>query len=249
MKPIHARAALTAATAAAVVLLAAPAADAHITVDPDEAEQGGYATLNVRVPNERDDAATIRVELHLDPEHPLASVMPQPVPGWEVEVTTAELDEPLEVHGSRITEAPSVVTWTGGAIEPGTFQQFPLSVGPLPEDADRLVLDATQTYDNDEVVRWIEEPAEGGAEPETPSPVLNLTPAADGGHGHGAGEEDAAAEDGEPVAADADGDADGDGGTTDTTARVLAVAGLALGVAGVAFGVLAGRRPRRSDDS
>ncbi|MEO3751795.1 YcnI family protein [Streptomyces sp. B6B3] len=250
-------AAVVAATATGSVLLLAGPAAAHVSIDPGEAEQGSYSVLNVKVPNERDNASTIRLELHLDPEHPVSSVMPEPVPGWEVSVETAELEEPMEVHGSEITEAPSVITWTGGEIQPGQFQQFPLSVGPLPEDADRLVFDAIQTYDNDEVVRWIEEPVEGEEEPEHPSPVLELTAAADEEAAGAAGSEsEAATEDTEDADAD-EGSAEQAGDTTeeaaddsdaaDTTARVLGGVGIAVGAAGVVFGVLAGRRRASTD--
>ncbi|UCM89169.1 YcnI family copper-binding membrane protein [Streptomyces marincola] len=236
----------SALTAATLLVLTSAPAWAHVTIDPAEAPAGGYTTLNVKVPNERDNASTVQLELHLDPEHPVPSVMPQPVPGWDVEVTTAELDEPVEIHGSEVTEAPSVITWTGGEINPGTFQQFPLSVGPLPHGTDRLVFDAIQTYDNDEVVRWIEEPVDGEAEPDYPAAVLRL---AEGEGGHGApaegasddaagGDADAAHAEGEPVAAE-----DGDSGGSDMLARVLAVGGIVVGAAGVALGVLAGRRP------
>ncbi|MGP3969819.1 YcnI family copper-binding membrane protein [Streptomyces sp. 6N223] len=238
------------ALAATSVIALAGTAQAHVSIDPDQAEQGGYSVINIKVPNERDNASTIRLELHLDPDHPLSSVMPQPVPGWDVEVETAELDEPMEVHGTEITEAPSTVTWTGGAIEPGTFQQFPLSVGPLPEDADRLVFDAIQTYDNDEVVRWIEEPAEGQAEPEYPSPVLELAAApADGeGEGESATDDDDAAAAEEANAEEAAGEnaaaaePGSDDAGSDTTARVLAGIGILVGAAGLAFGVVTSRR-------
>ncbi|WP_129841408.1 YcnI family protein [Streptomyces sp. RFCAC02] len=240
---------VVAAAAATVVAITAPTASAHVSIDPAEAEQGGYSVIDVKVPNERDNASTVRLELHLDPEHPLTSVMPQPVPGWDVEVETAELDEPVEVHGSEVTEAPSVITWTGGEIAPGQFQSFPLSVGPLPEGVDRLVFDAIQTYSNDEVVRWIEEPAEeGGTEPDNPSPVLTLTPAADASAGDEAVTDDAA--NGEAAGesgADTQSAADGtDDDASDTMARVLGAAGIVVGLAGVAFGVLAGRRRNAS---
>ncbi|MDG9701204.1 YcnI family protein [Streptomyces sp. DH37] len=253
-------AAAGAVAAVCAVALAGPAA-AHITVNPDEVEQGGYATINVKVPNERDNASTVKVELTFPADHPLASVMPQPVPGWDVKVTKTKPAEPVEAHGRKLTEVPSKITWTetDGGIEPGTFQQFPVSVGQLPEDVDRLVLKAVQTYSNKEVVRWIEEPpAEGGEEPESPAPVLRLVAPAEGEDGHGDGAS-AGAGDG-----DGDGASDGaadeertddtaetaaqsrDGGAaqdaSDTTARVLAVIGIALGIGGVAFGVLAGRR-------
>ncbi|RLL67911.1 YcnI family protein [Streptomyces sp. Z26] len=240
MKTSHRRAATTGALAVSAVLLAAGTASAHVSVNPEAAEQGGYATVNFKVPNERDDASTIKLEVSLPTDHPLTSVMPQPVPGWDVKVTKSKLDEPIESHGEQIDEAVSKITWSGGKIEPGQFQQFPVSMGQLPEDADQLVLKSLQTYDNKEVVRWIEEPKEGAEEPESPAPVLKLTPAAEGGHGADAGnakngEDDTATEN---AAASSDGDSD----STDTTARVLGVAGIVVGVAGVAFGVLAGRR-------
>ncbi|MFI2370088.1 YcnI family protein [Streptomyces sp. NPDC018833] len=240
------RAAAAAVVAATSVVALSGAAFAHVGVQPlGEAAKGGYATVNVKVPNERDNASTVKVEVAMPSEHPLASVMPQPVPGWKVEVTRAELDKPLEVHGKRITEAVSKVTWTadGSEIGPGQFQQFPLSLGRLPEDTDRMVFKAIQTYDNKEVVRWIEEPKEGGEEPESPAPVLKLSAAADDHHGGGAA---GAAEDGgnggHDKAASHTEAAASSSGSGDSTARVLGVVGIVAGAAGVAFGVLAGRR-------
>lgn len=148
-----------------------------MTVQPQgEAAKGGYATVNFKVPNERDGASTVKLEVTLDRDHPLASVMPQPVPGWTVKVEKTRLATPLDLHGKKITEAPSKITWTasGSKIEPGQFQQFPVSLGRLPENTDRLVFKALQTYDNKEVVRWIEEPR--GTEPDSPRPSSNSPP-------------------------------------------------------------------------
>lgn len=225
-------------TAGSVLLIAGPAA-AHVSVNPDEAEQGGYATVNFKVPNERDDAATVKLEVTLPADHPLSSAMPQPVPGWTVKVEKAKLKKPLEVHGEKITEAVNKITWTGGKIEPGTFQQFPLSIGQLPEDADELVFKAVQTYDSKEVVRWIEVPEEGAEEPENPAPVLQLTAPAEGS-GHGA--EDAKSKDSEAKTENAAAQSDDSGSSSDTTARTLGIVGIALGAAGVAFGVLSRRK-------
>ncbi|MFF0423801.1 YcnI family protein [Streptomyces sp. NPDC004520] len=238
------RAALAGGIALSSVVLLSGPAFAHIGVQPvGEAAKGGYATVNVKVPNERDNASTVKLELNFPLDHPLASVMPQPLPGWKIEVTKSKLAKPLEMHGKKINEAVSKVTWTadGSKIGPGQFQQFPLSLGQLPEDADELVLKAIQTYDNKEVVRWIEEQKPGAEEPESPAPVLKLSAAsADEDHHGGAADEDEKAghddksADHEETAAASSG--------TDTTARVLGVVGILVGVAGVAFGVLAGRR-------
>ncbi|MFI9611042.1 YcnI family protein [Streptomyces sp. NPDC052023] len=238
-------AAAGAVAASAVVVLSAPAF-AHVSVQPEgEAAKGGYAVVNFKVPNERDNASTTKLEVSFPTEHPLASVMPEPVPGWKVQVTESKLDKPIESHGHQITEAVSKVTWTatGKGVEPGYFQKFPVSVGALPEDADEMVFKAIQTYSNDEVVRWIEVPQEGQEEPENPAPVLELSAATDDHHGSAGPEKDS-----EEPAADASAaakttsEAAEPADSTDTTARVLGVVGIVVGAAGVAYGVLAGRR-------
>ncbi|MER5493319.1 YcnI family protein [Streptomyces sp. NPDC002490] len=248
---VKSRVLLTAATSVTALFALASPALAHVTVQPDgEAAKGGYATIGFKVPNERDDASTTKLEITFPAGQPLASVLPQPVPGWKAEVTKGKLDKPLKVHGSEITEAVTKVTWTadGKGIEPGFFQRFPLSVGQLPEDGDQLVFKALQTYSNKEVVRWIEVPQEGAEEPRFPAPVLALSEAADGHHGGTSGasdkaEDDAHAEDGKDAKNGEDAkDHASDASGSDTTARVLGVVGIVVGVAGVAFGVLAGRR-------
>ncbi|MFJ5708931.1 YcnI family protein [Streptomyces sp. NPDC093105] len=246
------RVALAAGTAAASVVLLSGTAFAHVSVQPEgEAAQGGYATVNVKVPNERDNASTVKLEVNFPLDHPLASVMPQPVPGWKAVVTKTKLDKPLTLHGKQINEAVSKVTWTadGSKIGPGQFQQFPLSLGQLPHDTDQLVLKAVQTYDNDEVVRWIEE-QKGAEEPQNPAPVLKLSAA--GADHHGGGSATTAPSASASASVDAKAGHEDEGGhsgtetasasPTDTTARVLGVAGILVGVAGVAFGLLAGRR-------
>ncbi|MFG3254103.1 YcnI family protein [Streptomyces sp. NPDC048172] len=235
MKNAHRRAAIVGAVAAASVLTLAGPASAHVSVDPQEAPKGGFATVNFKVPNEQDDASTVKVEVSFPTDHPLASVMPQPVPGWDVKVTKTKLDKPIEMHGEKITEAVSKVTWSGGKVGPGEFQQFPVSMGQLPEKGDQLVFKALQTYDNKDVVRWIEEPKEGQEEPENPAPVLKLT-AAESESGDAKNGAESASK------ASATGGDSGSGDSSDTTARVLGVVGIVVGVAGVAFGVLAGRR-------
>ncbi|MBL1107880.1 YcnI family protein [Streptomyces sp. 5-8] len=233
-------AAATVVAGSAVLALSAPAF-AHVSVQPeDTAAKGGYAVVDFKVPNERDNASTTKIEVSLPADHPIASVMPQPLPGWKIDVTKSKLDKPLTMHGEKIDEAVTKVTWTadGKGIEPGYFQKFPISLGALPEDADQLVFKAIQTYSDKEVVRWIEVPQEGQDEPENPAPVLELSAATDDHHGSAsaAGADDKTGKTEKTAAAE-----DSDSGT-DTTARVLGVAGIVIGIAGVAYGVLAGRR-------
>ncbi|MET8560691.1 YcnI family protein [Streptomyces flaveolus] len=230
-------AAAAAVAGTAVLVLSAPAF-AHVSVQPEgPAAKGGYAVVDFKVPNERDNASTTKVEVNFPADHPIASVMTEAIPGWKIDVTKSKLAKPLALHGEKIDEAVTKVTWTadGKGIEPGYFQKFPLSLGALPENTDQLVFKAIQTYSNKEVVRWIEVPQEGQDEPENPAPVLELSAATDDHHGTSSAGK--TAEKTEKTAA-----AEDSGGGSDTTARVLGVVGIVVGVAGVGYGVLAGRR-------
>jgi uncharacterized protein len=236
------RLAATAAVAAGAVVVLSSPAFAHVSVAAEgTAAKGGYAVVDFKVPNERDNASTTKLEVNFPTDHPLASVMPEPMPGWKIEVTKSKLAKPLELHGEQITEAVSKVTWTAtgkdGGIQPGYFEKFPVSIGALPEDADELVFKAIQTYSNKEVVRWIEVQEDGAEEPETPAPVLALSAASEDGH-HGS----TAAEEADDKTENAAATTEAAGDSSDTTARVLGVVGIVVGALGVAYGVLAGRR-------
>lgn len=170
------RRAIVAVVMSAVVLGVATPAFAHVTVQPGEAEQGGFATVAFQVPNERDDASTVKLEVTFPEDHPIPFVSTQPVEGWTVQVDKAKLARPIEGEGESITEAVSKITWSGGSIEPGTFQRFPVSMGPLPETAS-LEFKSVQTYSDGQQVRWIETADPGGDEPEHPAPTLTLVKA------------------------------------------------------------------------
>jgi uncharacterized protein len=236
-------AAAGAVAGSAVLALSAPAF-AHVTVQPESTPaKGGYTVVDFKVPNERDNASTTKLEVNFPTDHPLASVMPEPIDGWKIDVTKSTLAKPIERHGKKITEAVTKVTWTadGKGIEPGYFEKFPVSVGALPDNTDQLVFKALQTYSNKEVVRWIEVPQQGQEEPDNPAPVLQLAAASSTGDHHGTSAQDTAA-DAKTGAQDTAASTSSSRSSSDTTARVLGVVGIVLGVSGVAYGVLAGRR-------
>ncbi|MEV0677035.1 YcnI family protein [Actinosynnema sp. NPDC050436] len=228
------------AVAAGIALGTAGPASAHVTAStPKDAVQGGYTKVTIRVPNERPDSGTVKLELTLPAEYPLASVSTRPTPGWKVEAVKAKLDKPVQSHGREVTEAVRSVVWTadpGVRIEPGQFNEFDVSVGPLPDNTDKLVMPTKQTYDSGEVVDWnAPPPAEGAEEPEKPAPVLNLVKKSEGGDHHG--DATAAAEPDEHAASSAG---------RDDTARWLGGAGLVVGALGLGFGAGAVLRSRRA---
>jgi uncharacterized protein YcnI len=235
----HRRITGVAVAAAVALLVAAPMAAAHVTVNPREAPKGGYAALSFRVPTERDDASTTRLEVNFPLDTPIASVRVQPHPGWEYRIERTELDEPVDLHGEEITEVVSKITWTGGEIGPTEFDEFGVSVGPLPSDVDQILFPAIQTYDSGEVVRWIDEPAaDGEEEPENPAPALTLVePEEEGGGSSASGSGDEAAS-GLTVENTATQD-DVDGAST------MGIVGIVVGVLGLLVGGFALLRTRR----
>jgi periplasmic copper chaperone A len=216
-----------------IAALAIPAlAAAHVTLQPEEVPAGGFNRFDVRVPNERDDAATEKVEVEMPDGFVFASY--EPVPGWTVDVAFEKLDEPIEAFGEEIDEQVNTITWTAddpnAAIQPGQFRDFGLSVG-IPDSAqpgDTLTFKAIQTYDNGEVVRWI-----GAPDADEPAPTVAITAPADE-------EAEAAAHD-EEATATADDDADEDGEDEGAPTWLVIVA-LVLGAAGLGAGVTALRR-------
>lgn len=229
-------AAVVAGLVAAVTVGISPAA-AHVTVNPREAVQGSYAKLAFRVPNEKDNASTVKLEVTIPTDTPIASVSVRPTPGWTATVEHGTLPTPLKVHDSEVTEAVSKITWTAvgdNAVAPGQFQEFEVSAGPLPQ-VDRIVFKALQTYSDGDIVRWIEEPPANGEEPEHPAPVLKLTKAA-------AGASSATATVKADLAASTEPADDGRTGW----ALALGIAGLVVGLMGLVFGLLAWRRTTRN---
>jgi uncharacterized protein YcnI len=225
-----------------VLAVASPAA-AHVTVNPSEAPQGSFQKLTFRVPNERPES-TISVEVNMPQDVVIPFVSLQPVPGWEATVEMRTLDEPIEGEGDAISEVVSAITWSGGPINPGQFQEFNISAGPLPDDVDQLEFPSIQTYDggDDPIVRWIEPVPEDGEEPERPVPTLTLTAATGDDHG-GSGED---ATEGEATGGEApEGEAAaGAGDSDDDGTDALAIVALVVGAVGVILGGLALARRR-----
>ena len=211
---------------AGAVVFAAPAL-AHVTVQPNEAVIGTFSRFVVRVPNERDDAGTTKVTVELPP---LAFVSFEPKDGWKRTEETVEFDEPIEIFGEKITEGVGSVTWSGGEIGPGEFDEFGFSAR-MPDGETTLTFNATQRYSSGEIVEWT-----GAPDSEEPAAQVNVY---DIGAEEGEGDlavlarlNNAAGDGGEP-------EDDDDGETSDSLGLILGGLGTALGVTAI---VLASRK-------
>jgi uncharacterized protein YcnI len=213
--------------------IAAPAAQAHVTVQPKTAPSGGFVREDVRVPNEQDKANTTKVELQL-PDG-FIDVAYEAVPGWTVKISTTKLATPQKNDdGDEITEQVKTITWTGdgkqGKIAPGQFQDFGLSLAmPKGKPGTALTFKALQTYDNGDVVRWI-----GAPDADTPAPQVTLTAATGSGATTTASDTASAA----PAAAVPSSSENGDSASKGLgiAALVIAIVGLLLALVALAAG-------------
>ncbi|MER5910085.1 YcnI family protein [Streptomyces sp. NPDC001982] len=229
------RAGLVTALALTGVLTAAGVASAHVTVHPESYPKGATdGVLTFRVPNEEDSASTTKVQVFLPTDHPVLGVLVSPHDGWTAKVTTTKLKNPVKTDDGTITDAVSEITWTGGKIGAGEFEDFDVAFGQLPEVTGQLAFKTLQTYSDGKIVRWIEEP-QGGEESENPAPVLKLTAGTDPAATQTA---PAATKPGKATSAAQD--------SSDGTARGLGIAGLVVGVLGLAAGAFVIVRSRHA---
>ena len=230
------RAAVCAVGAAVAVVVLASAASAHVVVTPSSAPAGSFQELTFRVPNEQDNATTVKLTVAFPADPAIPSVAVRPVAGWSSQVATKKLAKPIKTDDGEVSEYVSEVTWTaepGQGIAAGQYQNFDVSAGPLPETP-TLVFKALQTYSNGDVVRWIEQSAAGQPEPEHPAPTLQVTAAS--------ATAPAAAESPAPAAAPSGGSSSS---SSDSTAVALGVAGVVVAAAALALGGVAFARTRR----
>lgn len=152
----------------AAALAAAPAAQAHVTVQPSSAQTGAYQVLRFGVGHGCGDTAATTA-LRIEIPQGVSVARPQPKPGWTLEI---------ERTGPTVT----AVVWRG-ALPPDQFDEF-VVLTKLPDAAGDLPFPAIQSCGAAQN-RWVEVPPAGGPRPAHPAPILRLSPASpNGGHDH-----------------------------------------------------------------
>lgn len=161
------------------LLLAALSAHAHIVLEQKSATAGSYYKASFMVGHGCDGSSTTGIAIEM-PE-PMAVVKPMPKPGWQLTSQTAPLAVPMSLHGQPLTETVNRVSWRGGHLPDGHYDEFvlllqlPLRAGPLYFKVEQIC----ETGRSD----WVEIPAAGQAgRLQWPAPVLDVQPAASAHH-------------------------------------------------------------------
>lgn len=219
--------------------LALPAiAQAHVSLHPNEVPTGSFATLGIRVPNETDNANTIKLAVQVPPG--FLDISTEYMPGWTAKVLTSKLAKPVQTADGEVAEQVREIIWTGdgkqGVIPPGQFLDFPISTEIPGKEGEELTFKTLQYYDNGEVVRWI-----GGPNSEEPAPKIDVT--APGGV-----LQDVAGSETAPPAPSATATEGGEAtsGSSSGASKGLGIAALIVGALGLLAGSAALVRSRRS---
>lgn len=171
------RVAIASVAAAGLLALGATSASAHVTVDASDTSAGAYTLLTFSVPHGCEESPTSEVAIQI-PE-PINRVTPTVNPGWDVEMVTEELSEPVtDSHGNELTERVSQVVYTTDEPLPADLRDaFELSL-QLPESTagEDLYFPVVQTCPDGEAA-WVQLPEDGvdADSLDSPAPVVSVT--------------------------------------------------------------------------
>jgi uncharacterized protein YcnI len=150
-------------------LFLAPAAAAHVTLSPGKVPADSFQRFSFQVPVELNSPTTkVAVKLPLG----ITSVAVEPKTSWTWKTTTVKLAKPVTIEGETITDRVSTITWSGGPIKPGEFDEFVITAHVPDTPGQTLIMPAVQTYANGKVVHWI-----GALTADEPAPHVLLTAA------------------------------------------------------------------------
>ena len=217
--------------AAALVVAAPLAAQAHVTATPDSATAGGHGTITVAFSHGCDGSPTKSLEITI-PEG-IASVSPTLTPGWQIDVQRDGEDGPV-----------SLITYTADqAVPDGIRAAVVLGVQYAEDTAgETLAFPVNQVCEVGNT-DWAEL-ADEGVDPhslDAPAPTVTVGEAATDEHGtgHSDGTDASGTDEHDMTDASATGSAE-----ASALPIVLGGAGLVLGAGALVVALLAFRRTR-----
>lgn len=174
---------IAAAAAASFFTYLVPTASAHVSLQQDQAAPGPFKAV-LGVPHGCDGQPTTAVRVQL-PEG-FVGAKPMPKAGWTIDIEQGDYARTYTLHGREVGSGPVAVTWKGGPLDDGHYDEFALR-GTLAgvEEGQRLFFKTVQTC-AEGTAEWVEEPAQGqdSHSLERPAPVLTILAAETAGHQH-----------------------------------------------------------------
>ena len=164
-------------------------ASAHASLERAEAQPGSFKAV-MRIPHGCDGQATHTVTIDL-PEG-FIDAKPMPKAGWTLATETGDYAETHNLHGREVTSGVRSVTWSGGDLQDGHYDEFIVAGRISNVQAGAVLSFPTTQLCADGEVAWVEL-AEEGIDPHSldyPAPTLTVvaaeTEAGEHAHGHAA---------------------------------------------------------------
>ena len=162
---------------AAVAMLAAWPAAAHVSLENRQASVGSYYKAVFAVPHGCSGSVTTKVRVQI-PEG-VIGIKPMPKPGWNLETIKGKYAAQYELHGAKLTEGVKEVVWSGGKLADDHYDEFVMATFLT----DRLKPNTTLYFPvvqecEQGVSRWIDIPAPGAghSHAKSPAPGVKLVP-------------------------------------------------------------------------
>ena len=107
--------------AALAVLVAAPAA-AHVSLENKQASVGSYYKAVFAVPHGCAGSPTVKIRVQI-PEG-VIGVKPMPKAGWTLETVKGKYAAEYDFHGNKLSEGVKEVAWSGGKLADDNYDEF-----------------------------------------------------------------------------------------------------------------------------
>ncbi len=143
----------------------------HAALNATHVEAGALTTVEFRIMHACDGSPTTRVTLGL-PEG-LSRVTPRMLAGWTASVVREPLAQSYQLHGQTITDRVASITWEGGEIPEGVYEQFEVRLQTPDAPGQVLMLPVRQECANGVIYDWDDDPRDGPTD--TPALMLQLS--------------------------------------------------------------------------
>ena len=164
-------------TSLAMIAGAATMAQAHVTLEVQEASVGAAYKATFRVGHGCEGSPTVKISVQI-PEG-WYSVKPMPKAGWKLETVRGKYAKEYDYFGTKLSEGVKEVIWSGGSLPDDWYDEFVVR-GTFSADLDttaKFYIPVVQECEKG-ADRWIEIPAAGKSadDYEFPAPGLQLLP-------------------------------------------------------------------------
>jgi uncharacterized protein YcnI len=154
---------------------------AHVALEHKSAVAGSYYKAIFMVGHGCDGSPTTGINIEM-PEA-MAVVKPMPKPGWKLTAQSVSAPAGMLLHGRAVGEVVSRVSWQGGPLADGHYDEFVVLL-QLPKRDGRLYFKVIQ-HCADGRNEWVEVPVAGQTgRLKMPAAVLELRPAGPAQHHH-----------------------------------------------------------------